>query len=168
MLVAGNVCLHAHAAQTSTSTEEGGFTTDKQIFQLKVTGLLATTISGWMVATFGTTWTLSALTPLAIAGLVGILASQITGILALVPPSVKQREDIALLSGVHTTQQVDVLQKLTPPGATPTPEVIKAVQAIAPDPGPTPEVMARVDADIKRGEIPHTTTYVDVTKGATP
>jgi len=107
-----------------------------------------------MVATFGSSWTLSALTPLAIAGLLGILASQITGILALLPPSVKQREKIAVMSGVHDEADIDKIQAATAPGIVPTPAMVAAVldkevqaDGITLRPKAVP-VTAKVDADV--------------------
>lgn len=135
MLVARDVAAR-EAAQTSTSTEaEGGCTTDKQKFQLKLAAALAAGLGGWVVTL--TSWS-AALTPIAMGGLLMIIGSVLGGVFGITTPSDAHRVDLALLAGVHTIPQVDALQKATAPGVIPTPDVIKAVLKDAPpDPPPT-------------------------------
>lgn len=103
--------------------------TDTQKFYLKIFAVMAVSLGGWF-ATLGT-WA-AGLTPLAMGGLLGILGSQIVGILGIVPPSAVRAVDIALLPGVHTQEEVAIVSKATAGGAIPTPMEAAAIIADIP------------------------------------
>lgn len=99
--------------------------TDKQIFRLKVFGVLAFAVGGWLMTLNGV-WR-AGLTPGAVSGLLVILAGQVGSILAIVPPKAQQAIDLALLSGMHTRDDVAKLQSVIVPGVIPPPQVVAAV-----------------------------------------
>lgn len=104
---------------------------DQQKFFLKLAAALAGGLGGWVVTL--PTWN-AALTPIAFGGLLMILASVFGGVFGVTSPAASQAVGIALLSGVHTQEDVKKIQTVTASGTVPTPEVAAAILAAPPPP----------------------------------
>lgn len=101
--------------------------TDQQKFLLKLVLVLTGSFSGWLASTFGNSWSMAALTPIAVAGLLAIVASVLGSVFGIVTPAVSQAVDVALVSGVHTRDEVKQIQRVTEPGTVPTPNEAAAI-----------------------------------------
>lgn len=107
--------------------------TDSQKFIAKVCLILAASLGGWLT-TLGASFS-AGLTPLALGGLLLLLATNVGAILGVTSPSNTRAVDIALTTGVHTRDDVKKIQNATDAGTVVTPEVVAAILA-KPEPAP--------------------------------